>query len=126
MREILFAGKMKAENGQYKKGEWVYGDLVRLVDGKKTITCIYGKGEVDAKTVGQYSGFTDKNGNKIFDGRILKWTNEDGKDVYTAVGFKNGCFVINPEREETEVLYDYLCRDMEIAGNIYDNPELLK
>lgn len=131
MREILFTGKRK------DNGEWVQGDfcspcnIVFLENGYDAVlgnddSPMCNDYEVIPETVGQYTGLPDKNGNKIFEGHILKWTNVDGDEVYTAVGFKNGCFVINPKREDMEVLYDYLCLDMEIAGNIYDNPELLK
>lgn len=131
MREILFTGKRK------DNGEWVQGDFLspcNIVFLKNGYDAVLGKDdcpvcndyEVIPETVGEYTGLLDKNSNKIFEGHILKWTNADSDEVYTAVGFKNGCFVINPEREDMEVLYDYLCLDMEIVGNTLDNPELLK
>ena len=119
MREILFIGKRKDNK------KWVEGNFVKFIDGDKIIPCIYGQGEIIVDTLGEYTGLTDKNGERIFEGHILKWINTDGDEIYTSVGFKDGCFVINPEREDTEVLYDYLPLDMEIAGNVYDNPELL-
>ena len=141
MREILFRGKRK-DNGEYKKGDWVFGDLVRLKDGEKTLTMIYGFGEVDAETVGQYTGLTDKNGTKIFEGDIIqtcrkglrgektfKYVIKYGtyipleycKDAYLqfeTIGF----YAFDGERSFQ--LGNYL-QMLEVIGNIHDNPELL-
>ena len=120
MREILFRGKLKVDNGEHKKGDWVFGDLVRIKDGEKTSTMIYGFGEVDPSTVGQYTGLTDKNGKKIFEGDILKF----------------GDFVYSIEWKEDRLGYGYAERadrmleqdggHCTIIGNIHENPELLE
>lgn len=141
MREILFRTKMKTDNGEYKKGDWVFGDLVRIKDGEKTLTMIYGFGEVDPETVGQYTGLTDKNGKKIFEGDIVHLTDVRYDNEWKAVVVFGNPYCqyswgwnlqyigkkpkINPdillwvEMEDVQVY-------CEVIGNIYDNPELME
>ena len=109
MREIKFRGKLKTT------GEWANGDLVRLQDGENTITAIYYKGEVEPKSVGQYTGFTDKNGKEIYEGDILE--NYD----QALVTFRDGTFKL-------EWLAGFTANDlnegfdetMEVVGNAVD------
>ena len=126
MREILFRGKRK------DNGEWVKGSFWDEIPGKLGGIAQYGScvfHHIDLETVGQFTGLIDKNGAKVFDGDIVKVL--QGKDKGVAyVGFENGSFMLYPRTgniyERTMWAYWYNDWDVEIIGNIHDNPELLK
>lgn len=126
MREILFRGKRK------DNGEWVQGYLYR--SSKKLNPFIMLKSEkgaryeVNADTVGQYTGLTDKNGTKIFEGDIVDFSkhpdNGDyGTVIYDADETAFGIEYYNIYRGLGE---NYYPKNIEVIGNIYDNPELLE
>ena len=137
MREILFRGK------RIDNGEWVYGDLVHI--GNKSYISYYYESalstfinetieydgisivgvapfiEVDPTTVGQYTGLTDKNGKKIFEGDII--FDPEMKDNYI-VEFDEGGFCAGDMFLQAYISFDeFSC---EVIGNIHDNPELLE
>ena len=117
MRDILFRGKTK-------DGKWVEGDFVRIKDGDIVTPYIYYHGEVIEKTVGQFTGLTDKNGKKIFEGDIVKYDNGLFEVAYypphMAYYFHglHGRGGVNGFTRKSN--------DIEVIGNIYDNPELLE
>ena len=153
MREILFRGKaINRDKGSrrtsYKNGDWVYGLLTQLYDDRfenlpaemKNEDGVGGI-EIDYRTIGQYTGLTDKNGKKIFEGDIVKthYANAQKSDFIETVVFHNGkfCgFYENNGCKQWTTLYDgvpHLAIDksvymdsVEIVGNIHDNPELLE
>jgi uncharacterized phage protein (TIGR01671 family) len=132
MREILFRGKC------VDNGEWVYGDLQQmetmyiLSKEKQTpphIGCFWKPNMVIPETVGQFTGLTDKNGKKIFEGDVVRETFL-ATDVIGDIRYIDGCFDFVFKRDGREVR-DYLkcltCNHcVEIIGNIHDNPELLE
>lgn len=146
MREILFRGK------QIDNGEWVYGNLINKIDPNKSLpvfwTSLIHDGaltaiEVIPETVGQFTGLTDKNGKKIFEGDVLqKWDVDyekceqlnyeydeypmriTKKDVATMDRFP--CFWLKNESFGYEGEDLESPNEWEVISNIHDNPELLK
>lgn len=123
MREILFRGKRVGD------GEWVVGTLVKMGPVgyvRHFILPDYASAfydiEVDPATVGQYTGLTDKNGVKIFEGDILSIENPHPfKPAIEIVEFSKVRWTVGV-MDLDEILNGWLCT---IIGNIHDNPELL-
>jgi uncharacterized phage protein (TIGR01671 family) len=138
-REILFRGK-RVDNG-----EWVYGYVVSVLErSRATIFVPKSATEsewatlpyaVDPDTIGQYTGLTDKNGKKIFEGDVVR-VNDD-YDTYgqmageiREVYFVAGCYRLKPKYDSNIARGDrgYLVEDsddFEVIGNMTDNPELM-
>lgn len=141
MREILFRGKTD-------KGEWVegfYGQFHnRPTINEPNIHQIFvlftkeeekqNKGHflsaigglwhtVIPETIGQYTGLTDKNGTKIFEGDICKHrSNYSGEYIISVVTYTDGCFLAMADNNSGF----NLSNNLEIIGDIHDNPKLLK
>ena len=117
MREILFRGK-RTDNG-----EWEYGDLWCNPYGKRVVCIVSpindqgttGGNEVDPETVGQYTGLKDKNGNRIFDGDVVWFSDEKERGV---VYFDNSCARFAVRFDTFDAAFDHLYSDeLEIIGN---------
>ena len=117
MREIHFRGRDIA-------GNWHYGVPLIFTDDYVCITAPHTFNKsVIPETVGQYTGLTDKNGKKIFEGDICKHRSEySGKFIISAVTYTDGCFLAMADNNSGFNLSD----NLEVISNIHDNPELLK
>lgn len=133
MRKILFKGK------RFESQDWIEGDL--LIDGCNDVsirenhcTLYY---DIIPETVGQYTGLTDKNGKKIFEGDIVHLyagehsiSRYKGIDYNALVIFRDGgfCAIDGTEEDYSLRRYNFVSQSLycEVIGNIHDNPELLK
>ena len=131
MREILFRGK------RIDDGKWMSGLPCNNIYGALSIQPITEKccAVIRPETVGQFTGLTDKNGKKIFEGDIGKYKQTDGatqngkpitcigKVIYNA---KTASFAVESKDKVGCKYFDYFpIKDFEVIGNIHDNPELL-
>ena len=133
MRKILFRGK-RIDNGEWVTGsfvmdgteflcgkQWAYG-FIRVINAETLNPEMI---EIDRKTVGQYTGLTDNNGKKIFEGDIVQHdfgTEQIGKqNAVVEYSQRHAGFMIKP-------LDNWMyCEkaDCIVIGNIHDNSELL-
>ena len=135
MREILFRGK-RVDNG-----EWAYGmPCATEESGIFSIQTLKGGiFDIIPDTVGQYTGLTDKNGKKIFEGDVVRLTEYDNEWKAVVVFGKpygeyswgwNFLYIGKHPRCNTDILLWAEVDDVEvyceIICNIHDNPELLK
>ena len=132
MREILFRGKKN------NNGEWIYGDLSICDDCDPSIYDTqtgnrhFRMGSrVLCESIGQYTGLTDKNGKKIFEGDIcqikgisyidetpfvIEWNNDWGGWYWRDLDFGSA----------TDSFTHSIAKTSKVIGNIHDNPELLE
>lgn len=118
-REIKFRGKSKIT------GNWLYGNLLHIFDGNFIYSDYYNRlfieHEVNTNTIGQFTGLHDKNEQEIYEGDVVKST----FTTYIVTWDKEcACFSLK-EDNTPHLLADYV-NEIEVIGNIHDNPELLK
>ena len=129
MREIKFRGM------DIKTKKWVYGSYVKCTNDGYPSAQIFHDGwdlteydsfkertwwQVVPESVGEFTGLKEKNGKEIYDGDILSAPHEDLKPhkpvKFWDAGFRCGTRLVSYWAEE----------DIEVIGNIWDNPELLE
>ena len=125
IREVIFRGK------RTDCGEWVEGDLLHYESGEMAIckgfskygyeaTEIIGRYKVIPKTIGQFTGLTDKNGKRIFEGDIVRYEDDIGYVIYNG---DDARFLVDSPNMYISMDYS---NEFEVIGNIHDNPELLQ
>lgn len=131
MREILFRGQTRRKgekvrlDGSPVEGCWVYGGVSQNGQIIYQIEPEIDKLPVYPETVGQYTGLTDKNGTRIFEGDIVEYNGT----VHEVV-FENRCgsayYGIVVSNIETWGFNNSTPASvMEVIGNIHDDPELI-
>ena len=142
MRDLIFRGQ-RCDNG-----EWVYGYLVKKHDPLLGIaysfilvqemdhSCITGEPtilrsemtwfKVDPKSVGEFTGLTDKNGTRIFEGDIVEFRTRTSsfKPLYVQYHKETAQFVASIRSGVRSYPMDATW-EYEVIGNIHDNPELI-
>ncbi len=130
-REIIFRGK-RLDNGKWEYGDLVHDDIGGMYVFPNDAENLYIEYRVDPDTVGQYTGLTDKNGKRIFEGDILKVYYYGKSKIFGVVKFDKSRFFIDDDfmrgdikakAPMTEMFSRY---EFEVVGNVHDNPELWK
>lgn len=163
-REILFKAKRK------DNGEWVEGYLfefqseqymicdMKEYDRPSTMPVLYFfkfcSYEIEISTLCQYTGLTDKNGQKIWENDIVKFDDEIWSSSYTSCGMEYDSYetenygvvgycdyyarydfvkykynenqVEADLHENHDIEFSEFVKEHEVIGNIFDNPELLE
>ena len=123
-REILFRGTKS-------HGRWVYGSLVVSENINPAIYYNVSKGVADVldwcyvspESIGQYTGLTDKNGVKIFEGDIISIGDPNIKYI---IMWRNDGFCAKQIGASSYIGLTYWASNIEVLGNVIDNPELIK
>lgn len=119
MREILFRGR---GDKKYNDGLWYYGVPIQDCDGDWQICANCYKRTIIPKSIGQYTGLTDKNGTMIFENDIVLL--KGNEEPYT-VKFDECCFRVYGD-SVCYVMDNFYGPDIEVIGNEFDNPDVKK
>ena len=120
MREIMFRGK-------YGNNPWLYGSLVTknrnnngIQERNSPVTIL-----VDDGSIGQYTGMNDSTGKEIYEGDIVRTSDNDDELAVVEWDDEDLRFTVTHGNVVNGLGEGYYSREVEVIGNMYDNPELL-
>ena len=120
MREIKFRGK-------YGNNPWLYGSLVTknrnnngIQERNSSVTIL-----VDDGSIGQYTGMNDSMGKEIYEGDIVRTSDNDDELAVVEWDDEDLRFTVTHGNVVNGLGEGYYSREVEVVGNIYDDPELL-
>ena len=134
MREIKFRGFRTVQK------DWVYGNLIVDENGTKYIVennlfsadvhhLVYDPTDepafIDQKTVSQYTGMNESTGKEIYEGDIVRTSDNDDELAVVEWDDEDLRFTVTHGNVVNGLGEEYYPREVEVVGNIYDNPELL-
>lgn len=138
MREILFRAK-RIDNGEWVEG--YYGIKGKGTDienhyimvptfqssvGNYDYMCYFTDVHIDPETICQYTGLKDKKGNRIWENDIVRIKNSMDEGIGN-IEFYGGMWYVDGEPSNSlHDIVEYDDGELEVIGNIFDTPELLK
>lgn len=132
MREILFKAKRK-DNGKWFQGYYqkrydILGNEEHLIFHADSYK-VWEYAEIVPETLCQFTGLTDNNGKIIWESDVV-WLVYDGEEYIYKIVWDNSelDFKATNGEENYGSNFEYLlcCDEIEVIGNIFDNPELLQ
>ena len=134
-REILFKAK-RIDNGEWVEGYYAVAIDKRGLKQHNILVADHHLGYfkwfvIDEKTLCQLTGLCDKNGNKIWENDVVKVESDVigspfGCGMFGKIEYSDCAFWVVPKiLIETTYLFADECAEIEVIGNIFDNPELL-
>ena len=141
MREILFRGK-RCDNGEWVQGYYIRADhhwhkhgihkdwIASGASANGGWFALHNKYAVKAETVGQFTGLTDNNGKKIFEGDIIEWfaQGESERPDFGYIEYDEQSFAwrVCWQKYDPDFMEGMQQEYISVIGNIHDNPELLE
>ncbi len=130
-RTVLFRAKRtKADDPQER---FIEGSLLSFQDihGKRVCSIVSDAGkrnEIQLDTIGEFTGLYDKNGTPIYEDDIVRHVRGQ-KRMMVSGEYEDDAIMFTVKHEDAQFNVSFYARvtgSLEVIGNIYDNPELVK